>query len=71
MYPEPRPPELDSQESLELVNLYFTYLNGLMGFVDEAEFRRGMKGGHPTIGYSTFLHFALLTLARIIARMLA
>jgi hypothetical protein len=51
----------------ELVDLYFSQLNGLSAFVDEGAFRYGMTSNSESVqiipGYSSFLHFAILALA--------
>lgn len=52
----------------DLLSLYFTYLNGWSGFVDEEAFRLGMQLSvgpttPPPDGYSVFLHLCILSTA--------
>jgi hypothetical protein len=56
-----------SQDSNELLDLYFTFLNGFCAFVDETTFRRDMEilgpSGTSSNAYSPFLHCSILAVA--------
>jgi hypothetical protein len=53
--------------SNELLDLYFTFLNGFCAFVDETTFRRDMEilgpSGTSSNAYSPFLHCSILAVA--------